>query len=432
MNGRDRESVGASAALAIEGGKPVRTARWPTYEDGTGPASDNALRAVEGVLNSGLLFRYDARPVGEAEAAHLERELAEYFGVSYALAVSSGTAALALALMGADLPEGARVGCPAFGFPATASAVLLAGHKPVLVGVDDDLHFDVEDFRERLIEDLQAVIVVHMRGFASPIDRVLSACADGNVVVIEDAVPALGASYRGQRMGTFGVAGCFSTQSDKSINTGEGGFLITDSQPIFERAVLLSGAFEGRHNHHFESITGEGAHGALPLYNFRIDEMRAALARVELRTLDERVKRLRHNYRFLEEQLTEVPGLRLRMPVGQSDCLGDSMNFFVDADRADRIAEAITAEGVLARAIGSKRDQNVRAFWNWEFMGADREVGAPHMACSVAALRSAIDIPLSPRLDRSDLEHVVSAVTKVMQAERRERFQAGWSSEVDR
>jgi len=431
MSDRDWESA---AELAINGGEPVRTERWPTYEDGTGPASANALRAVEGVLSSGLLFRYDARPVGEAEAAHLEKELAEYFGVDYALAVSSGTAALALALMGADLPKRSRVGCPAFGFPATASAVLLAGHEPVLIGVDDNLHFDVEDFKKRLVQDLKAVIVVHMRGFASPIDSVLRACADSNVVVIEDAVPALGASYHGRHLGTFGVAGCFSTQSDKSINTGEGGFLITNSRPLFERAVLLSGAFEGRHNHHFESTvdTGGGGRKALPLYNFRLDEIRAALARVELRVLDERVERLQHNYDFVTERLSEIPGLRLRVPVSLDRCLGDALNFFVDAVRADHVAEAITAEGVLARAIGSKRDHNVRAFWNWEFMNADREADAPHMARSVAALRSAIDIPLSPRLKRSDLEQVIRAITKVMRAEPDDQFQVSRSAGVNR
>jgi dTDP-4-amino-4,6-dideoxygalactose transaminase len=193
----------------------------------------------------------------------------------------------------------------------------------------------------------------------------------------------------------------------------------------------LSGAFESRHNHHFESIADDGAHSALPLYNFRIDEMRAALARVEMRTLDERIERLRYNYRFVAERLVDVPGLRLRMPTGPDDCLGDSLNFFVDADRADRIAEAITAEGVLARAIGSKRDRNVRAFWNWNFMSADKEVDAAHMARSVAALSSAIDIPLSPRLERSDLEQVVGAVTKVMRVQRTEQPGAGWSLEVD-
>lgn len=403
--------------LAIDGGQPVRMEHWPTYEDGTGQASPAALEAVEKVLLSGRLFRYDSRPSAETEAAQLERELEKFFGVEHALAVSSGTAALVLALMGADLPKDSLVACPAFGFPATASAVLLAGHTPVLVAVDENLHLDVDDLSHRLLHKLGAVIVVHMRGFASPVDRLLEICAEADVAVIEDAVPALGASFRGRQIGTLGLAGCFSTQSDKSINTGEGGFLITDSTSLYERAIMLSGAFEGRHRHHLETLSDPRHERALPLYNFRIDEIRSSLARVELSTLGERLDRLHRNYEFVTERLRTCPRIRLRAPIAPDARLGDSLNFFVDPDRSSAIAEAISAEGILARAIGSKRDPNARAFWYWEFMGAEKEIEAPYMARSVTALRSAIDIPLSPRLERSDLEQVVTAVWKVMEAE---------------
>lgn len=416
MSGHVPGSPETRPILAIDGGEPVRVERWPTYEDGTGRASSAALKAVERVLLSGRLFRYDSRPTAETEAAQLERELEEFFGVEHALAVSSGTAALTLALMGANLPRGSLVACPAFGFPATASAVLLAGHTPILVAVDQNLHLDVDDLSHRLLHKLGAVIVVHMRGFASPVDQVQKICAEADVTVIEDAVPALGAILQGRRIGTFGRVGCFSTQSDKSINTGEGGFLVTDSTPLYERAVMLSGAFEGRHRHHLETLSDPRHERALPLYNFRIDEIRSSLARVELGTLEERLDRLRGNYEFITERLGTCPGIRLRVPVAPDACLGDSLNFFVDPDRASAIAEAISAEGVLARAIGSRQDPNVRAFWSWEFMGAEKEMEAPYMARSVAALRSAIDIPLSPRLEQQDLEQVVTVLRKVMEA----------------
>ena len=213
-----------------------------------------ALRA----LRSHLYFRYDYRDYAETECGQFEQELCDYFGSKHALAVASGTAALALAIMAAGIPPGSLIACPGFTFVATPSAIVLAGCVPFLVEVDENLHLDLADLRHRWNPDIKAIMVVHMRGFASDLDALTEFAAEMGVPLFEDAVPALGAELNGRKLGTFGLAGGFSTQSDKSLNSGEGGFLLTDDSDLYARAVVLAGAYEGRCARHF----GDGSDAA--------------------------------------------------------------------------------------------------------------------------------------------------------------------------
>lgn len=403
-----------SVGLAVEGGSPVRRRPWPTYEHGMGPFDSTAQQVVSTVLQSGRLFRYDTRDVGETEAGRLEQALRDHFGSKHALALTSGTAAIAVALMALDLPPGSRIACPAFGFPATASAIMLAGHEPALVAVDENLHFDVDDLRARFSDGLAAIVLVHMRGMAGPVEQVLAYAADRGIPVIEDAVPALGCRYEGRLLGTFGAAGCFSMQSDKTVNTGEGGFLLTDDDELHERAVLLAGAFEGRHRFHFDDLDHRTGY-QLPLYNFRIDELRSALAHRQLLSIETRVELMRHHYAQVSAALEGLTAVRLRQPSVPDAFLGESLVFFVDPELAEWVAAAITAEGVAARNFGSRIDPNARAFWTWEFTGAHLAADEEHLRDTVAHLRGAIDISLSYRLERRDVDDCIAAVTKVIE-----------------
>ncbi|MFH1893672.1 MAG: aminotransferase class I/II-fold pyridoxal phosphate-dependent enzyme [Candidatus Zixiibacteriota bacterium] len=316
--------------LALNGGQPVRSRPWPNYMQGTGGFGEATKKEIMRVLDSGRLFRYDSRSLSDTAAGRLESALAEYFGSKHVLLVSSGTAALTLALLALDLPQGFEAVCPAFGFPATASAILMARGIPRLIAVDRDLHFSLPDLERRWNERIKAIIVVHMRGFASQVDAIVEFATSRGVHVIEDVVPAFGARLEGKLLGTFGRVGCFSTQSDKMINTGEGGFLITDDLRLCERAVLLSGAFEGNCFKHFADLTSVESEFNLPLFNFRIDELRAALALCQLQDLDMRISTLRRNYEYVAGRVSELPGIRLREPVESGSFLGDSLVFFVD------------------------------------------------------------------------------------------------------
>lgn len=402
--------------LALYGGSPVRTENWPTYEDGTSDFDREIELAVMSVLHSGRLFRYDSRPYAETCSGQLERSLASYFGSKYALALSSGTAALSVTLMSLGLRPDSKVACPAFGFPATASAIICAGCKPVIVGVDDNLHFDLNSLQN--LEDIDAVVVVHMRGFASEIDRINEYCKENALPLVEDVVPALGVTYNGRFLGTYGIAGCFSTQSDKTINTGEGGFLITNDRRLIEKAVLYSGAYEGRCLQHIPELSTPLSEVELPLYNFRIDEIRSSIALCQLSRIRSKIEKLQSHYNYVSKKLQNNKAIRLREPVVSDGYLGDALVIFVQNASSTDFAKALRAEGIAARSFAETDPPNIRAFWNWEFatQGWKSRIDsneADGLAKSVSTISSAVDIPLSVSLSTADLDDAVEAIEKV-------------------
>lgn len=402
--------------LAIHGGPPVRTTPWPTYDKGAVFVLPEDEAAALRAIRSHAYFRYDHRREQDTECGQLEAELCRYFETGYALATSSGTTALTLAIMAAGIPPGSLIACPGFTFAATPSAILLAGCRPFLVEVDENLQLDLADLRCRWTPEIKAIMVVHMRGFAADLHALTEFAAEFGVPLFEDAVPALGAELDGRKLGTFGLAGAFSTQSDKSLNSGEGGFLITDHPKLFARAVVLSGAYEGRMRRHFPD--GEPPVDCdldLPLLSFRMDEIRAALLRSELHRLPIRLEAFHRNYAYIAEALADLP-IRIRRPVAPGAYLGESLIFRVPD--AEWFTAALRAEGIDARNLGSDRDRNVRAFWNWRFLFPGKDVAEIKATLPSTAryLREAVDVPLSSCLSLPDCDQLITAMRKVSTA----------------
>jgi dTDP-4-amino-4,6-dideoxygalactose transaminase len=416
------------ARLAILGGEPVRRTPWPTYDKGAVFVDTKDENAAMRAIRSHLYFRYDRRPYAETECGRLEAQLCQFFGSKHALATSSGSTALALAIMAAGIPPGSAIACPGFTFVATPSAIILAGCKPFLIDVDEDLHLDIADLRRRWTPDIKAIMVVHMRGFAADMPELIAFADQMGVPVFEDAVPALGAELNGRKLGTFGLAGAFSTQSDKSLNCGEGGFLLTGDSTLFARAVVLSGAYEGRLARHFPD--GEVPLETdldLPLFSFRMDEIRAALLGAELTTLSLRLARFHANYDYVSTALKDVSEIAIRRPVAPGAYLGEALIFRVPHGDAEWFAHALCSEGIEARNLGSACDRNVRVFWNWRFMygGADVADIKALLPNTSRYLEQAVDIPLSSSLCGEDCDQLVAAVRKVAAASRQLSDQLG-------
>ncbi|HEX6501495.1 MAG TPA: aminotransferase class I/II-fold pyridoxal phosphate-dependent enzyme [Micromonosporaceae bacterium] len=410
----------SSSIPAVRGGTPVRTTPWPTYDKGDTWISEEDENAAIEAIRRRLYFRYDYRPFEQTYTGRFERKLCEYFGSRHALACASGTTAIALALLALDLPKGSRVACPAFTFAATPSAVILAGHQPVLVECDQDLHMDLSDLQRALSEGARAVVVVHMRGFASDLPKICALAAEYAVPVVEDAVPALGATLNGRPLGTYGQVGAFSTQSDKSLNTGEGGFLLTDDDEVFARAVVYSGAYEGRLHRHFRDGEAPIDDLAYPIFGVRMDEIRAALAESLLDRLPARLAAHRRNYDRVAAGIGALDGVALRRPVAPDAYLGEALVFRVPGATERQsawLAAALRAEGIDARALADSGDRNVRAFWNWRFLvGPDADAAKARLPMTTRYLSEAVDVPLSANLTESDCDQLVEAVARVLPA----------------
>ena len=288
------------------------------------PIPEAALAEVTKLLTSGDLFRYtnEGSPV-----ALLEAEFAEHLGAKYALCVSSCSAALFLSLKALDLPRDARVMIPAFTFAAVPSSIVHADCIPVLCECKDDYRIDIDDFKSKL-PTVDAVIISHMRGHTSDMDAIMALCEQAGVPVVEDAAHSLGTTWHGKNIGTIGKVGCFSFQSYKLLNSGEGGIMVTDDADIIARAVIMSGAYE--HNWKKHPVLHDAFakwQNKLPLYNLRLNNLSAAIIRPQIGEIARRVRDGRRNHDHVAAQLNASPWLIVPEKLAPEDRAPDSIQF---------------------------------------------------------------------------------------------------------
>lgn len=385
------------------------------------PIPEAARIEIERLLSSGDLFRYTAPE--NAPVALLEQEFAALMGVKYALAVSSCSAALFLSLKALDLPRDSRVLIPGFTFAAVPSSVVHADCIPVLCEVGRNYRIDMSDFARKL-EDVSAVIVSHMRGHTSDMDAIMSLCDARGIPVIEDAAHSLGTTWQGRKIGTIGRIGCFSFQSYKLVNAGEGGILITDDADLVARAVIMSGAYE--HNWRKHMTPGDNGaeleqafarwQNALPLYNLRLSNLSAAVIRPQLAEIPHRVLAGRRNHDHVAKAISLSPWISVPEKLPPEERAPDSLQFNLDGMTDSQVAdyaETAAAMGVKVQVFGLSHD-NARAFWNWRFMG-----DMPELPQTRAMLSRACDTRLPARLSLQDCDAVaavlVEAAQRVMQ-----------------
>lgn len=368
------------------------------------PAS--ALAEIERLLISGDLFRYTAAE--GAPVARLEEEFAALMGTRHALCVSSCSSALFLALKALDLPRGARVLIPAFTFAAVPSAVVHADCVPVLVEVAQNYRIDMADFEAKL-DGADAALISHMRGHTSDMDAIMALCEARGIPVIEDAAHSLGTVWGGRKIGTIGRVGCFSFQSYKLVNAGEGGVLITDDPEIAARAVIMSGAYETNWKKH-PGMQNSFARwqNKLPLYNMRMQNLSAAVIRPQLPEIEGRVTRGRANHDHVAERLAASPWLEVPEALPREERAPDSLQFNLVAGWSDAEALAFQAaakrRGVSVQVFGLS-EGNARAFWNWQFLGEE-----PDLPQTRAMLMRACDLRLPTRLTLPELDFIAEAV----------------------
>ena len=361
---------------------------------------------IDRLLSSGDLFRYTAPE--NSPVALLEAEFAALLGARYALAVSSCSAALFLSLKALDLPRGAKVLIPAFTFAAVPSSVVHADCVPVLVEVGANYRVDMADFEAKLGE-AQAVMISHMRGHTSDMDAIMALCDARGIPVIEDAAHSLGTTWNGRNIGTIGKVGCFSFQSYKLVNAGEGGIMVTDDPELAARAIIMSGAYEENWKKH-PGLSNSCAHwqNKLPLYNLRMQNLSAAVIRPQLPEVARRVTQGRANHDWVAARLNGSAWMQVPPALPQEQRAPDSIQFNLTGtwtdDEARAFQKAAKRRGISVQVFGLS-EGTARAFWNWQFLG-----DPPDLPQTRGMLMRACDVRLPARLTEPELDYIASAI----------------------
>jgi len=370
---------------------------------------DEELEALADVIRSKNVFRYYGVGEGPHQVAEFEREFAAHLGARHALCVNAGSSALICGLIGAGVGRGDEVIVPAYTWNATANAVIASGAVPVLGEVDESLTLDPEDVVRKVTPRTKAILPVHMRGAPADMDALCAIAGERGLAIVEDVCQAVGATFRGCRLGTFGDAGAFSLQFNKIITTGEGGVLITDRDDLYDLAIDV-------HDCAGSVRRGTGL-PQFPGWNFRASELQGAVARVQLTRLDSLLERMRANQTWLTNRIAELPGLRLRRANDEGGDAGICLIAFAETPALARDAvEALRAEGVDAMRIYSPAviDLHVYPFWK-PVLDVISGAGLPAPDCprTLELLGRAIHIDVSPLNETCDLEEIVLAFTKV-------------------
>ena len=294
------------------------------------PLPQDAIDAAVNVLNTGRLHRYNLKEGDAGEVSSLELEFAKSIGADFCLAVASGGYALATALRAIDVKPAQKVLTNAFTLAPVPGAIASINAVPLLVEVTENLTIDLDDLEAKASQS-KVLLLSHMRGHICDMEKLMEITNRHGIKVIEDCAHTMGAGWNDKPSGSYGVIGCFSTQTYKHLNSGEGGFLTTNDPSIIAKSIALSGSYMMFDKHlsapeknMFEAIKYE-----TPNISGRMDHLRAAILRPQLKELDKNVIRWNERYRTVEAILQDVEGVFLIERPVKERFVGSSFQFLL-------------------------------------------------------------------------------------------------------
>ena len=301
-------------------------------------------KEVTDVLDNGVLMRYgfDGMRKGHWKAKELEIELQKYFQVNHAQLLSSGTAAVSMSLAVAGVGAGDEVIMPCFTFVASFEAIMMLGAIPVLVDIDDTLTLDIEAVKNAITPKTKAIMPVHMCGSMANLEALKAICDKHNFAIIEDACQAIGGTYQGKPLGSYGDVGSFSFDYVKTITCGEGGAIITNNPKYAQFADHYSD-----HGHdHMGNDRGAETHPFLG-YNFRISELNAAVGLAQIKRLNDFIAIQKKNYTIIREALSVIPEITFRtVPKGGEENYSFLSFYLPDLELTRKVSSEFKSNGV--------------------------------------------------------------------------------------
>lgn len=421
------QQADSAATLALHGAVPAKQRPDPPmYPGGMAIAAEEEAAVLE-VLRAKRLFRYYGPGDTPSKVAALEEAFRMDKGSRYAVAVTSGTAALTCGLHGIGIGPGDEVILPAYTWIASAAAVVAAGGIPIIAEVDETLLLDPADVERKITPHTKAIMPVHMRGAPCRMDALMDLAKTHGLQVIEDVAQANGAAFQGKACGTFGDVGCFSLQFNKIITSGEGGMVLTDDEQVWKRTTMYHDVI-GALNHNFDQSE------LLCGVNYRMPELLAAVSLVQLRRLDGLLADMRMRKNLLKagmEEIVQRKGLSFREITDPAGDAAIALIFFAESSvSAQEIAKALQAENIGASTLyqRNKLDYHVYAHWipileqrTWTAEGgpwrwANRDITYHHDMCprSLDLLGRAVHLNVSPLLSNEDVEETIEGINRVL------------------
>lgn len=379
-----------------------------------------AIAAAQALLQGGWLHRYGETLGDASDAALLEQEFASLMGARYCVGVNSCGSAMFLALYGSGVTAGDRVLMNGFTLAPVPGAIAHLGAEPVIVEVTEDLVIDLEDLeRKARASGARHLLLSHMRGHMADMDRLMANCDALGVSVIEDCAHTMGARWAGRPSGRFGRAGCFSLQSYKHVNAGEGGLLVTDDEDLAARAILASGSYMlyGQHRARPSEDVFARWRDVTPNFSLRLSNLAAALARPQLRLLEERARIWSDRHARLAALLGAIPGIRLPHRPQQEEHVQSSIQFAVptlDAEAFRRFLDGCRSRGVYLKWFGGEAAEGyTSAPRHWRYLG-----GVPALPRTAAVLAQLCDMRIPLSLPADACEAIAGVIEQELGAAR--------------
>lgn len=309
------------------------------------PIPEAGIAKAVDLMRSGRLFRYGETAPGQlSPAADLEQKFATAIGRRYAIGVNSCGAALFLALRASGVAPGDRVLVNGFTLAPVPGAIAHAGGVPVIVEIDQRCMIDLDDLEQQAAETgAKTLLLSHMRGHISNLDEVMTIATRHGINVIEDCAHTLGANWVGRPTGSFGVAGCFSLQTFKHINAGEGGIIVTDDPDLAAQAIILSGSYMlyPQHAARPDEEAFEKWRAVTPNFSLRLSALAATVALPQLDELDERIRKMNHAYERLAAELSAIDGVEVIERDPREEFVGSSLQLRLPSLDAGQIGAII-------------------------------------------------------------------------------------------
>lgn len=394
--------------LALRGGKPVRDKPLPPMYPGAMFIDEDEEESVLEVLRSKSLFRYYG-PNLLGKVDEFERRFAEYMNVRYSLGVTSGTAALYVALRAIGVGPGDEVIVPAYTWISTPAVVAAVGATPVVAGIDDSLLLDPEDLEEKITDKTKAVIPVHMRGSPCDMENIMRIAEEYGLKVVEDTAQACGGTYKERKLGSIGDIGAFSFQLNKIITSGEGGAIITNDEEIYKRAVAAHDvAAYYRRPGYIPPLLG---------LNFRMNEITAAILLEQLKKIDRIISIMRKRKREIIEGIADL-GLELKKENDPEGDAGVCVIFYLpNAEKARLVAKALNAENINAHVLyrPDAIDGHICRYW-LPLLDKKLKYDRKTFERALDLLGRAVHIDVSPLLTEEDVETIIKGIRKVTKA----------------